>query len=167
MSEPTGLIVAGIGEAPVLSALHAACFDEPWSPQAMVDVLASPGAFAYLAMMGEGEEVGPSASVPAGFAIARVAAREAELLSLGVAPRFRRRGGGTCLLAEVLKRAVTAGARRVFLEVAADNVGARALYAAQGFAEVGRRPDYYRRAGVPPVNALTLQRALRGRRWLF
>jgi len=50
-----------------------------------------------------------------------------------------------------------AGARRVFLEVAEDNWAARRLYAALGFAPVGRRRNYYRR-GQDFVAALTMRR---------
>jgi ribosomal-protein-alanine N-acetyltransferase len=46
----------------------------------------------------------------------------------------------------------------VLLEVAEDNVAARALYGAAGFLEVGNRPAYYRRRSGPTVAALTLRR---------
>ena len=44
--------------------------------------------------------------------------------------------------------------------MAATNHAARALYARLGYAAVGRRPGYYRRAGAPPVDALVLRRGL-------
>jgi N6-L-threonylcarbamoyladenine synthase/ribosomal-protein-alanine N-acetyltransferase len=39
----------------------------------------------------------------------------------------------------------------VFLEVRADNPGARALYESLGFAEIAVRPDYYQPDGVDAV----------------
>ncbi len=48
------------------------------------------------------------------------------------------------LLAEASRRRV----REVFLEVRADNPVAQALYASEGFAELGRRPRYYQPDGV-------------------
>ena len=49
----------------------------------------------------------------------------------------------------------------MFLEVAEDNRAARALYAAAGFASVGRRPAYYARPGAADaVAALILRRDL-------
>jgi len=42
----------------------------------------------------------------------------------------------------------------LYLEVRDSNVAARALYASRGFAEIGRRRDYYRR---PREDALVLR----------
>ena len=47
-----------------------------------------------------------------------------------------------------------------FLEVAADNAAAQALYARAGFAESGRRRGYYRRPDGSGLDALVMQRAL-------
>ncbi|GIK97551.1 MAG: alanine acetyltransferase [Alphaproteobacteria bacterium] len=133
-----------------LAALHAACFPDPWSATAMATLLATPGSFGVLSA---------TPDQPAGFVLARVAADEAEILSIGVGPGWRRRGIARQLLAAVSARAAESGARRLFLEVAADNHPARALYLREGFAQVGRRPRYYRRAGGA-VDALVLARAL-------
>src|SRR5262249_13192140 len=80
----------------------------------------------------------------------------AEILTLGVLPRFRRRGVGRSLLAAVTDRLARAGGARLLLEVAADNVAAQALYRDAGFLEVGRRPGYYQRASGQAVDALLL-----------
>lgn len=146
---------AGLAHARVLAALHAACFDDAWSVGAMADVLASPGAFACLALP-EGD-IEPS---PVGFALARVAADEAELLSIGVLAEKRRRGTAQALLDDVIRTAAGRGAVSLFLEVAETNDAARLLYTANGFVAVGRRPDYYQRPNTVPVAALTLRRPL-------
>lgn len=146
---------AGLAHARVLTALHAACFDDAWSVGAMADVLASPGAFACLALAEGAAE--PS---PVGFALARVAADEAELLSIGVLAEKRRRGTARVLLDDVIRVAGERGAVSLFLEVAETNDAARFLYATSGFVAVGRRPDYYQRPNTVPVAALTLRRAL-------
>jgi ribosomal-protein-alanine N-acetyltransferase len=139
--------------ADVLAAIHAACFpDESWSADAMRSVLAIPGTFGALAPGGD--------EPPAGMILARVAADECEILTLGVLPETRRAGIARRLLAGTLKRAAAAGARKVFLEVAEDNAPALALYAAMGFAAIGRRPDYYRGSRGRRA-ALTLRRLLR------
>lgn len=82
---------------------------------------------------------------PSGFALVALAGPEAELLTLAVDPNRRREGVGAALLAEALHAARSAGATEIFLEVAADNPAARALYAAFAFRETGRRPGYYAR----------------------
>ena len=64
------------------------------------------------------------------------------------------------LLRAALARAAAAGSARVFLEVAEDNAAARALYLRHGFAQVGRRPAYYRRGQTRAAAALVLARRL-------
>ena len=96
---------------------------------------------------------------PVGFALALALAEEAEILSLGVVPGNRRVGAGTALLVSICLEAQRLGVERVVLEVAVDNKAARALYAAHGFSEVGRRRNYYHRAGCL-VDALILRVAL-------
>ena len=78
------------------------------------------------------------------FALYRIAADEAELLTIATRPDARRRGHARSVLREVEALARSAGAARLFLEVAETNLPARALYASAGFEEVGRRVDYYR-----------------------
>lgn len=142
---------AGLAHTAVLVALYARCFDDPWSTGSMAAVLASPGALALVALRDEG-----GAEIPVGFALARHAGDEMEIISLGVVPECRRRGVAGCLMGEVLALARSRGSTRVVLEVAETNEAARALYAGYGFHAVGRRPDYYQRANSVPVAALTM-----------
>ncbi len=133
-----------------VAALHAACFDDAWSPAAIAAVLAMPGSFGLL--YSTCEEL-------SGFLLARVAADEAEILSLGVPAPWRRGGIARMLVAAATEHAVERGAQRLFLEVAADNSAARALYLRLGFQQVGRRPGYYQRGGGA-IDALVLARRL-------
>ncbi len=93
-------------------------------------------------------------------ALVSLAADEAELLEIGVAPAARGQGIGAGLLADAMDRAARLGARRMILEVAEDNRPARALYARAGFAEAGRRAAYYPRPGGARADALVLARPL-------
>lgn len=154
------LRAAGLIEADVLALLHAACFEDAWSPQSMREVLGSPAVSAWIALAD-----GPDGEEPAGLAVARLAADESELLSIAVAPPYRRHGVASRLIDEVIRHAAAAGARRLFLEVAEDNLGAQALYARFGFVTVGRRPGYYQLPSRPPVAALTMRRFLAARWW--
>lgn len=138
---------AGAADAPVLAALHAQAFPpaERWGSDALRLLLEMPGAYALL--------------LPEkGFLLARVAADEAEILTLAVAPPARRQGVGGALLAAALVHALAAGAATMFLEVSVANTAARALYAAAGFAESGRRRRYY----ADGSDALVLSRRLCG-----
>ncbi|MBM9402317.1 GNAT family N-acetyltransferase [Gluconacetobacter azotocaptans] len=136
------VVLAGPQAGALLAALHAEAFPpgERWDAAAMEVLLAMPGTFAGVARCGV-EEAG--AEVPGGFVIGRVAADEAEILTLAVREGARRQGLGHALLAWLRTEAASHGARRLFLEVSAGNAAARALYRAAGFAEAGRRRAYY------------------------
>ena len=127
---------AGAEAVALMVELHAAGFDENerWGPVALSTMLAMPGAFGLLADV-DGE--------PMGFALGRVAADEAEVLTIAVRPASRRRGHARALLQALMATAAARGAEALFLEVSERNEAARALYAALGAAQVGRRPRYY------------------------
>ena len=127
------------------AAIHAAAFPfaERWSEAAIATQLALPGVFGFMAE-------------PGGAILARVAADEAEILTLAVVPGARRRGLGRALLDDAQTEAARRGAVSMFLEVAEDNLSARALYAAAGYTEIGRRRCYYPNGG----DALVMRRAL-------
>ncbi len=78
-----------------------------------------------------------------GFVLARVAADEAEILTIAVLPEARRTGQGGRLLDAAVEATRQAGAAALFLEVASDNTAAIALYASRRFCPVGRRAHYY------------------------
>jgi [ribosomal protein S18]-alanine N-acetyltransferase len=118
-----------------MSALHAASFPDAWSGVSLGELLASPGAFAFIAI-----EV---SSLAAGFVLARVAAGEAEVLTIAVRPNARHKGLGRVLMEAAAAHAREMGARTMFLEVGETNAAARRLYRTLGFAEVARRKGYY------------------------
>lgn len=136
-----------------IAVLHRELFDPAWDANALRDMLADPATSALIAKV-RLRDTGPP--VPAGFAIGRVAADEAEVLSIGVSAPFQRRGLGRRLMTGLTRAVTGLGAHRVFLEVAADNDGARGLYDGLGFTAVGRRGGYYKRSGGLSVDALTL-----------
>lgn len=141
------------GQASACAALHASAFAHPWSELEFERLIAADTNYADAALEGK---------TLMGFILSRVAADEAEVLTIVVGARWRGRGVGRALLERHLERLGTAGARTLFLEVNADNAPARALYARTGFAEVGRRKAYYAApAGTPRADALILRRSLR------
>jgi [ribosomal protein S18]-alanine N-acetyltransferase len=129
------IIEAGMAYASVISALHKACFEKPWNEKAITDILGMPGATGLIAHSDE--------ETPQGFMLFRLAADEAEIISIGVAPSVRRSGYGKQLLQASIVHAAQREASRMFLEVAEDNAGAKAFYEKAGFTIAGQRPDYY------------------------
>lgn len=90
------------------------------------------------------------------FALCRLVLDETELLTLATDPAHRRNGSARAICIKWLNKAQRMGATRAFLEVASDNVAARALYDRLGFVEAGRRKAYYTRKSAPAADALTM-----------
>ncbi|MCA3594144.1 MAG: GNAT family N-acetyltransferase [Methylobacterium sp.] len=98
-----------------------------------------------------------------GFAISRVVAGEAELLTIALDPETRGRGLAKPLLAQHAQNVRRAGGEVLFLEVAEDNAPALALYRGLGFREFGRRKAYYPgEPGGRRRDALTMRADLSG-----
>tara|TARA_R110000850_G_C9965672_1_gene464806 strand:+ start:1269 stop:1664 length:396 start_codon:yes stop_codon:yes gene_type:complete len=114
-----------------MAALHAQAFDGSarWSAES------------FTAMLDRSDTIIVSGND--GFALGRVMADEAELLTIVVALAQRGQGTARTLLSDFDREARKLGATQAFLEVAADNAPARALYAATGWTQVGVRPGYY------------------------
>jgi ribosomal-protein-alanine N-acetyltransferase len=123
---------AALTDVDVMATVHAAAFParDAWSRDVFSLQLANPGVFGLLHRSG-------------GVILARVAADEAEILTVAVLPALRRGGIATALLHEATIIAAAMGSRSVFLEVSVTNSAARQVYARAGFAEAGRRPNYY------------------------
>ncbi|MBE0452686.1 GNAT family N-acetyltransferase [Roseovarius autotrophicus] len=111
---------------------HARAFAEEgraWSADEFTALLASPLNF----VTGDAH----------GFALGRVIADEAELLTLATDPDCRRQGRARACLSAFAAEARARGAVTAFLEVAEDNTAALALYKGAGFTEIARRAGYY------------------------
>ena len=135
-------------EAAGLAAIHAVCFTlpRPWNAREIRALLDSPHVFAL--------------TESGGFLMGRAAAGEAELLTLAVLPAARRHGLGMRLVHDFVTMARSRDATRAFLEVAAGNAPALALYERAGFGQVGRRKAYYKVSDGRTEDALVLSRAL-------
>lgn len=138
----------------VVARIEAGAHVAPWTPGNFSDALAA----GYGALVGEA-----NGSIVA-YGVLMLAPGEAQLLNLTVVDSLRRRGIGRQLLQRFLIDAAALGADQCFLEVRESNVGAIALYAAEGFVPVARRVGYYPAARSAAVreDALVLRRALRG-----
>lgn len=152
------LVAPPPGRVGALAPLHARAFAasgaRPWSADELEALAASPG----VRVLAAEAEAHPHPAC--GFLMLRLAAEEAEVLTVAVEPAARRVGVGSALVEAAAGAAAAAGAGELLLEVAADNAAALALYARAGFLPAGRRRGYYPRPGAPAADALVLRRVL-------
>ena len=135
------------GDAAAIAAVHGASFQRGWGEDEIHRLLIARSTVAQRAM------IGPKLI---GFILSRLAAGEAEILSVAIAPAWRGRAISRPLLDLHLRRLAGLGARSVFLEVGERNAPACRLYRRAGFYEVGRRQGYYEGGAT----ALVLRRDL-------
>ena len=128
----TAILRATSAHAPWLEQTHALAFasHDAWSADVFVAQLSMPGVFGLIAE-------------DQGFVLARVAADEAEILTICVVPVGRRQGSGRALLLGAEKIASAWGATSMFLEVSNHNYAAFDLYKSVGYERVGLRKRYY------------------------
>ncbi len=150
-SEPV-LARAATGDCEDLAAIHAASFHRGWGAEDLAAMLRDPAIVAHVVRRRAGAPAG-------GFILSRIAADEAEILTVATAPRLRGRGYGGRLVAAHLPDLMRAGVRRLFLEVEAENAPALKLYERAGFVPIGRRKGYYRTA-AGTADAITMRRDL-------
>ena len=141
-------------DAILLAEVHARAFDTAWTAPDIERLMNIMGGFALIA---EDENDGGGVI---GFLLARALGGEAEILTLAVAPWARRKGVAWALVEATAAEAAARDARTLFLEVAADNDAAIAVYRKAGFVEAGLRRGYYARPDARPMDALVLRRAL-------
>ena len=109
--------------------LHKLCFpNKPWSASDFADLKKS------------GCEIVASQN---GFIVYRCVADEAEIITIGVTPAARRNGIGSAMLCIIEKNIKNQGVKKIFLEVASNNIAGQKLYENNGYKVVGIRPKYY------------------------
>jgi [ribosomal protein S18]-alanine N-acetyltransferase len=127
---------AGVDHAEDLAGCHRTLFTEGWDKAAFEGLLSHPTSTSLIARHGNPQE------------------------TIGFIKDWQRQGVGRRLIEGMARAAKRAEAKRMFLEVAGDNLPALVLYSRMGFKEVGRRAGYYVRSGQPAVDALILSLAL-------
>lgn len=124
-----------------LENLHKACFPhKPWTAQDFADLKKS------------GCEIIASQN---GFAVWRVVAGEAEIITIGVHPDARKNGIASAMLTLIEDDVKKHEGTKIFLEVAENNTAARALYENSGYKQIGKRPKYY-----DGIDAILMEKAL-------
>jgi [ribosomal protein S18]-alanine N-acetyltransferase len=142
---------ATLRDATVLSQIHGASFHRGWDESQFESMLSERNTLVHRLRMGR---------KIIGFSVSRIAADEAEILSIAVAESHRGRGFSNNLLLTHLGHLAGRGIRTVFLEVEENNQPARRLYERTGFGVVGRRERYYRQSGSEALDALLMRRDL-------
>ena len=122
------------GDADAIAELHKTSFQRGWTEDEIHRLLIDSAVVGHRVTIGD---------VMIGFILSRMAAGEAEILSIAIAPARRGRGLAHPLLDLHLRRMAGLGVRRVFLEVDTHNAPALALYKRAGFYEVSQRQGYY------------------------
>ena len=148
------LIVLRPDDAPRIATLHNAATKDPWPVQD------------YRNMLSQSTHLGlgicdDTSDTLTAFVLSQIAVDTADLLMIATHPHYRRKGFARHLLRGLLSRLGERGIARLTLDVAADNGGAIALYHAMGFAEDGRRPNYYKRESWR-VDAVLMSPAITG-----
>ena len=129
--------------------LEKLCFSAPWSANSIAHELTTDYSF-WLVAEDDGAVVGYIGS--------QIAFPEADVMNVAVRPEYRRRGVGQILVEALSTHLRNIDCESLTLEVRASNAPAIALYEKLGFAQVGRRPGYYRN---PKEDALILRKELR------
>lgn len=139
---------AGAADVPAIMAIETAMFPtDAWSPEAMARDVSDPNCYYLVAFPPEAPQ---SIEAYAGLLAPR-GAFEADIQTIAVAESAQGKGLGRVLMLRLIDEARSRGARELFLEVRADNPGARHLYEKLGFAEIGVRRGYYKPDNVDAV----------------
>lgn len=140
----------------LMADIHATGFVPAWGTEDMIGLLRQDTVFGYLAL-----DTGPLIrNRPLGFVLTRMAADEAEILTVVVMTRARGRGVGRALMKETLRKLYAERVEKLLLEVDETNHSALTLYRDLGFDQVGVRKGYYtnaeKREGVTGGTALVM-----------
>ncbi|TMJ52484.1 MAG: ribosomal-protein-alanine N-acetyltransferase [Alphaproteobacteria bacterium] len=151
MGATPAIEAATLRDAPRLAELHGASFHRGWGESEFENMMRERNTLVHRLRLGR---------KIIGFAVSRMAADEAEILSIAIDAAHRGRGLSRELLLTHLGHLAGRGARAIFLEVEEQNEPARRLYEWAGFGVVGRRERYYQQANGEQLNALLMRRDL-------
>ena len=134
-------------------AIEVQAYPFPWTRGNFIDSIAA--GYLTRALFAGDELIGYFVAMP-GF-------EEMHLLNVTVAAPHEGRGHARRLLAELYALSASFAATAVWLEVRESNARARALYLREGFAEAGRRRDYYPAPAGKREDAILMTRSLNTR----
>jgi ribosomal-protein-alanine N-acetyltransferase len=124
-----------------ISNLHQKCFpNKPWSADDFAELQKS------------GCEIIASDN---GFIVWRTVLDEAELITIGVNPDVRSSGIAVAMIGIMESELKKLNVKKIFLEVAENNIPALKLYEKNGFKQIAIRPKYYN-----GVDAIVMEKIL-------
>ena len=129
-----------------IAELEKQCFSDPWSEKSVASELENPLAL-WLAAVENGRVLG--------YAGSQTVMDETDMMNIAVHPDFRHQGIAKGLIESLIAELKERGSRCLTLEVRLSNMSAVSLYEKLGFAQIGRRPNYYRN---PKEDALILRK---------
>lgn len=132
--------------------VHAAGFARAWSADEIDALISQSNVYGFVA-----RSASAGRSQIAGFVLARFAADEAEVLTVAVRERFRKRGLGWRLMLAAIGQMRLCGAETMFLEVDEKNAAGVGLYRRLGFHQVAERSAYYKQADGRRSAALVMR----------
>ncbi len=118
-----------------IAGLERQCFSAPWDERSVESELHNELSCWLVALEGD---------IVAGYVGSQTVLGETDMMNIAVHPDYRRRGIAQALVGALIEKLKERGSHCLTLEVRASNVPAKALYEKLGFAQVGRRKNYYR-----------------------
>ncbi len=149
----SGLVmrIVGKAEAGILTDIHTECFPRYWNRQAFTDFFSVKDTFAILVENNEKSVA---------MAVYRVAFDQADIITIGVLPAWRRGGIAKMLLENMLDDCKKIGVKKIFLEVEDGNEAGLKLYEKTGFRQISRRKLYYQQLDGSLTDALVMEKRL-------
>jgi ribosomal-protein-alanine N-acetyltransferase len=139
-------------DADAVARLHARSFYRGWPREDIEAYLIDPDTPTLVACDARRNVVG--------FAMLRILGDDVELMTIAVDKKHQGKGIGAALLRACFEDLMMTPARRMILEVAADNPSALRLYSKLGFSQISERKGYYARPDGQPATALVMARDL-------
>lgn len=141
-------VIAAETEAKILYAVHKEAFPIYWKEKEISDMLLGAGTQAWSV----------KSDSPLAMLMTRTQFEQAEILTLAVVPNARRKGLAEKLLLAAHAALAASGVKKIFLEVAQDNVAAMGLYRKLGYVQTGIRPGYYKQPDGSTIDALVMSK---------